>query len=161
MLDGGADGNYVGRRLVRMAVEDVGVADPRALQISLEAWQAYERLGSPEGELALANAAVYLACCAKSNAVYSAFSAVKKIIEQTGSLDVPIHLRNAPTTMMKNLGYGQGYRYDHDEQHAHAQGQQFLPDSLHNKQFYQPSDRGLEAKIAERLNALRTLKNND
>ena len=161
MLDGGADGNYVGRRLVRMAVEDVGVADPRALQISLEAWQAYERLGSPEGELALANAAVYLACCAKSNAVYSAFSAVKKIIEQTGSLDVPIHLRNAPTTMMKNLGYGHGYRYDHDEQHAHAQGQQFLPDSLHNKQFYQPSDRGLEAKIAERLKALRTLKNHD
>lgn len=155
MLDGGADGNYLGRRLLRMAVEDVGVADPRALQVSLEAWQAYERLGSPEGDLALANAAVYLACCSKSNSVYSAFKAVKQTIEQTGTLDVPMHLRNAPTKLMKELGYGEGYRYDHDEVNAHAQGQQCLPDRLKDKVFYQPTERGLEAKIAERLRTLR------
>ena len=115
MLDGGADGAYLGRRLLRMAIEDVGLADPRAQQIALEAWQSYERLGSPEGDLALANVAVYLACCSKSNAVYSAFKQVKQVIEQTGSLDVPLHLRNAPTKLMKELGYGAGYRYDHDE----------------------------------------------
>ena len=155
MLDGGADGNYLARRIVRMAVEDVGVADPRALQVSMEAWQAYERLGSPEGDLALANAVVYLACCSKSNSVYTALKAVKQIIEQTGTLDVPMHLRNAPTKLMKEIGYGEGYRYDHDEINAHAQGQQFLPDRLKDKVFYQPTERGLEAKIAERLRGLR------
>jgi putative ATPase len=155
MLDGGADGNYLARRIVRMAVEDVGVADPRALQVSIEAWQAYERLGSPEGDLALANAVVYLACCSKSNSVYTALKAVKQAIEQTGTLDVPMHLRNAPTKLMKEIGYGEGYRYDHDELNAHAQGQQFLPDRLKDKLFYQPTERGLEAKIAERLRGLR------
>lgn len=154
MLDGGADGAYLGRRLLRMAIEDVGLADPRAQQIALEAWQTYERLGSPEGDLALANVAVYLACCSKSNAVYSAFKHVKQVIEQTGSLDVPLHLRNAPTKLMKELGYGAGYRYDHDES-GHAQGQQFLPDKLKNTLFYEPTERGLEAKIAERLRILR------
>ena len=155
MLDGGADGNYLARRIVRMAVEDVGVADPRALQVSMEAWQAYERLGSPEGDLALANAVVYLACCSKSNSVYTALKAVKQTIEQTGTLEVPMHLRNAPTKLMKEIGYGEGYRYDHDEINAHAQGQQFLPDRLKDKLFYQPTERGLEAKIAERLRGLR------
>ena len=154
MLDGGADGAYLGRRLLRMAIEDVGLADPRAQQIALEAWQTYERLGSPEGDLALANVAVYLACCSKSNAVYSAFKQVKQVIEQTGSLDVPLHLRNAPTKLMKELGYGAGYRYDHDEG-GHAKGQQFLPDKLKNTLFYEPTERGLEAKIAERLRSLR------
>lgn len=154
MLDGGADGAYLGRRLLRMAIEDVGLADPRAQQIALEAWQTYERLGSPEGDLALANVAVYLACCSKSNAVYNAFKQVKQVIEQTGSLDVPLHLRNAPTKLMKELGYGAGYRYDHDEG-GHAQGQQFLPDKLKNTLFYEPTERGLEAKIAERLRSLR------
>ena len=155
MIDGGADGNYLARRLVRMAVEDVGVADPRALQVSMEAWQAYERLGSPEGDLALANAVVYLACCSKSNAVYTALKSVKQIIEQTGTLEVPMHLRNAPTKMMKELGYGEGYRYDHDETNANARGQQFLPDKLNGKLFYHPTERGLEAKIRERLRGLR------
>lgn len=155
MLDGGADGDYLARRLLRMAIEDIGLADPRAQQLALEAWQSYERLGSPEGYLALANVAVYLACCSKSNAVYSAFKEVKQTIEQTGSLEVPIHLRNAPTKLMKDLGYGAAYRYDHDEQGAHAKGQQFLPDRLKNTLFYQPTDRGLEAKIAERLRSLR------
>jgi putative ATPase len=138
-----------------MAVEDVGVADPRALQVSMEAWQAYERLGSPEGDLALANAVVYLACCSKSNAVYTALKSVKQIIEQTGTLEVPMHLRNAPTKMMKELGYGEGYRYDHDETNANARGQQFLPDKLNGKLFYHPTERGLEAKISERLRGLR------
>lgn len=155
MLDGGADGHYVARRLVRMAVEDIGIADPRALQLSMEAWQAYERLGSPEGDLALANAAVYLACCSKSNAVYTAFKAAKQAVEQHGTLDVPLHLRNAPTKLMKELGYGKEYRYDHDEPEAHARGQQFLPDKLKGQVFYQPTERGLEAKIAERLRGLR------
>lgn len=155
MLDGGADGNYLARRIVRMAVEDVGVADPRALQVSMEAWQAFERLGSPEGDLALANAVVYLACCSKSNSVYSALKAVKQSIEATGSLEVPMHIRNAPTKLMKELGYGEGYRYDHDEVNAHAQGQQFLPDKLKHTLFYRPTERGLEAKIAERLRGLR------
>ena len=154
MLDGGTDGNYLGRRLLRMAIEDIGLADPRAQQIALEAWQTYERLGSPEGDLALANVAVYLACCSKSNAVYSAFKQVQQTIEQTGSLEVPLHLRNAPTQLMKDLGYGTAYRYDHDEG-GHAKGQRFLPDRLKNTLFYQPTDRGLEAKIAERLRSLR------
>ncbi|MFO1374252.1 MAG: replication-associated recombination protein A [Agitococcus sp.] len=154
MLDGGADGDYLARRLLRMAIEDIGLADPRAQQLALEAWQSYERLGSPEGYLALANVAVYLACCSKSNAVYSAFKEVKQVIEQTGSLEVPIHLRNAPTKLMKELGFGASYRYDHDE-NGHAVGQQFLPDKLKNKLFYWPTERGLEGKIAERLKQLR------
>jgi putative ATPase len=155
MLDGGCDPGYVARRLLRMAVEDVGVADPRALQVALEGWQSYDRLGSPEGELALANVAVYLACCSKSNAVYAAWKAVRAVVEQTGSLEVPMHIRNAPTKLMKELGYGTGYRYDHDEPGAHATGQQFLPDRLHGRIFYEPTDRGLEARIGERLRQLR------
>ena len=154
MFDGGADGDYLARRLLRMAIEDIGLADPRAQQLALEAWQTYQRLGSPEGDLALANVAVYLACCSKSNAVYSAFKEVKQTIEQTGSLEVPMHLRNAPTKLMKEMGFGAGYRYDHDEG-GHAQGQQFLPDRLKNKVFYWPTERGLEAKISERLKQLR------
>ena len=155
MLDGGCDPGYVARRLLRMAVEDIGVADPRALQVAMEGWQAFDRLGSPEGELALANVAVYLACCSKSNAVYSAWKAVRGVVEQTGSLEVPMHIRNAPTKLMKDLGYGAGYRYDHDEPQAHAAGQQFLPDRLKGRIFYEPTERGLEAKIAERLRQLR------
>ena len=138
-----------------MAVEDIGVADPRALQVAMEGWQAFDRLGSPEGELALANVAVYLACCSKSNAVYSAWKAVRGVVEQTGSLEVPMHIRNAPTKLMKDLGYGAGYRYDHDEPEAHAAGQQFLPDRLKGRIFYEPTERGLEAKIAERLRQMR------
>ncbi len=155
MLDGGADAGYIARRVVRMAVEDVGLADPRALQISLEAWDAYERLGSPEGELALAQAVVYVAVAAKSNAAYLAFAAAKAAVEQHGSLEVPMHIRNAPTKLMKGLGYGAGYRYDHDEQAAHAAGQQFLPDTLVGQQFYAPTARGLEGKIGEKLARLR------
>jgi len=155
MLDGGCDQGYLGRRLLRMAVEDIGVADPRALQVALEGWQAFDRLGSPEGELALANVVVYLACCSKSNAVYTAYKQVKAVIEQTGSLEVPMHIRNAPTKLMKDLGYGDGYRYDHDEPGAHAAGQQFLPDRLHGQHFYHPTERGLERNIAERLRQLR------
>jgi putative ATPase len=151
MLDGGCDPGYVARRLLRMAVEDIGVADPRALQMAMEGWQAYDRLGSPEGELALANVAVYLACCSKSNAVYTAWKGVRRIVEETGTLEVPMHIRNAPTKLMKELGYGAGYRYDHDEPDAHAAGQQFLPDRLKGRVFYEPTERGLEAKIAERL----------
>jgi len=155
MLDGGADAGYIARRVVRMAVEDVGLADPRALQISLEAWDAYERLGSPEGDLALAQAVVYVAVAAKSNAAYLAFGAAKSAVEQHGSLEVPMHIRNAPTKLMKGLGYGAGYRYDHDEQAAHADGQQFLPDKLVGQQFYAPTTRGLEGKIGEKLARLR------
>jgi putative ATPase len=151
MLDGGCDPGYVARRLLRMAVEDIGVADPRALQMAMEGWQAYDRLGSPEGELALANVAVYLACCSKSNAVYTAWKGVRQAVEETGTLEVPLHIRNAPTKLMKDLGYGTGYRYDHDEPDAHAAGQQFLPDRLKGRIFYEPTERGLEAKIAERL----------
>ncbi len=151
MLDGGCDPGYVARRLLRMAVEDIGVADPRALQMAMEGWQAYDRLGSPEGELALANVAVYLACCSKSNAVYTAWKGVRRVVEETGTLEVPMHIRNAPTKLMKELGYGAGYRYDHDEPDAHAAGQQFLPDRLKGRVFYEPTERGLEAKIAERL----------
>ncbi len=155
MLDGGADAGYIARRVVRMAVEDIGLADPRALQISLEAWDAYERLGSPEGDLALAQAVVYVAVAAKSNAAYTAFGAARAAVEAHGSLEVPMHLRNAPTKLMKGLGYGEGYRYDHAEDAAHAAGQQFLPDALVGKQFYAPTTRGLEGKIGEKLAALR------
>ncbi|MDE2149688.1 MAG: replication-associated recombination protein A [Gammaproteobacteria bacterium] len=155
MLDGGVDPVYVARRVLRMASEDIGLADPRALAIARDAWDAYERLGSPEGELAIAQAVVYCAVAAKSNAVYRALGDARQAAERYGSLEVPLHIRNAPTRLMKNLGYGAGYRYDHDEGGAHAAGQQFLPDKLVGTRFYAPTGRGLEAKIAERLAQLR------
>ncbi len=155
MLDGGADPRYLARRVTRMAAEDIGLADPRALQLCLSAWDTYERLGSPEGELAIAEAIVFLAVGPKSNAVYAAFSEAKAAVEKYGTLEVPLHIRNAPTKLMKELDYGKGYRYDHDEAEAHAAGQQFLPDKLAGMEFYQPTQRGLEIKIAEKLAALR------
>lgn len=151
MLDGGCDAGYLARRLVRMATEDIGIADPRALQLAIDAWQAHDRMGSPEGDLALANAVVYLACAPKSNAVYRAFGEAKADVTQYGSLEVPLRLRNAPTTLMKNLGYGEGYRYAHDEPEAHAAGERYLPDDMPDKAYYQPVDRGLEIKIGEAL----------
>ncbi len=155
MLDGGVDPVYVARRLVRMSVEDIGLADPRAQRLCLDAWDTYERLGSPEGELALAVAVVYLAVASKSNAVYTAYHAVREAAERHGTLEVPVHLRNAPTRLMKELGYGKGYRYDHDEGDAHAAGQQFLPDALRGRRFYEPTARGFEARVGERLAQLR------
>jgi putative ATPase len=155
MLDGGCDPHYLARRLVRMAVEDIGLADPRALTMTLEAWQAYERLGSPEGELALAQAVVFLACAAKSNAVYVALAAARHDVEQHGSLEVPLHIRNAPTALMKRLGHGAAYRYAHDEPDAFAAGERYLPDSLAGRHYYEPTGRGMEAKIAEKLGELR------
>jgi putative ATPase len=155
MLDGGCDPRYLARRVTRMAIEDVGLADPRAQRLCLDAWETYERLGSPEGELAIAGAVVYLACAAKSNAVYAAYNAVRATVEQTGTLEVPMHLRNAPTKLMKELGYGKGYRYDHEETEAHAAGQQFLPDKLAGSTFYEPAPRGLEIRIGEKLAQLR------
>ena len=151
MLDGGAEPLYLGRRLVRMAIEDIGLADPRALEICLNACQTYERLGSPEGELAFANAVVYLAIAAKSNAVYMAYNQVKAFVAQDQSRPVPLHLRNAPTKLMKNLDYGKNYRYAHNEEWAYAAGEQYLPDGLEEVQFYQPTNRGLEGKISEKL----------
>lgn len=156
MLDGGADPRYLGRRLVRMASEDIGLADPRALRMALDAVETYERLGTPEGELALAQAVVYLAVAAKSNAVYEAYKAARAYVKEHGSAPVPIHLRNAPTKLMKELGYGRQYRYAHSEPHAYAAGEQYLPDGL-QADFYQPTDRGLEARIAEKLAFLRGL----
>lgn len=155
MIDGGVDAGYVARRLVRMAVEDIGLADPRAQSLCLEGWATYERLGSPEGELALAQAVVYLAVAPKSNAVYTAYNTVRALVEKTGSLEVPMHIRNAPTRLMKDIGYGDGYRYDHNEADANAAGQQFLPDALVGSEFYEPTPRGLEAKIGEKLAQLR------
>ena len=151
MLDGGAEPLYVGRRLVRMAIEDIGLADPRALEICLNACQTYERLGSPEGELALANAVVYLAIAAKSNAVYMAHNQVKAFVSQDQSRPVPLHLRNAPTKLMKNLDYGKDYRYAHNEEGAYAAGEQYLPDGIEDLKFYEPTNRGLEGKISEKL----------
>jgi putative ATPase len=155
MLDGGVDPVYVARRVLRMAVEDIGLADPRAQRLCLDAWDSYERLGAPEGELAIAVAVVYLAVAPKSNAVYAAYGAARAAVERHGSLEVPLHLRNAPTKLMKELGYGQGYRYDHEEPQGHAAGQQFLPDALLGTGFYAPTQHGLEAKIAEKLARLR------
>jgi putative ATPase len=155
MLDGGADPLYVGRRLIRMAVEDIGLADPRALRIALDAVATYERLGTPEGELALAQCVLYLAVAAKSNAVYTAYNDARSFIAQDGSRPVPMRLRNAPTKLMKSLGYGKGYRYAHDEPDAYAAGERYLPDDMPPTRFYAPTDRGLEARIAERLRALR------
>ena len=157
MLDGGVDPTYVARRVLRMSVEDIGLADPRAQAMCLDAWNTYDRLGSPEGELALAQAIVYLAIAAKSNAVYVAYKGARGAVEAHGSLEVPMHIRNAPTKLMKNLGYGSGYRYDHDEADAVAAGQQFLPDKLVGTEFYQPTPRGLEAKIGEKLSQLRAM----
>ena len=155
MLDGGVDAGYIARRVTRMAYEDIGLTDPRALQLALNAWEAYERIGSPEAELAIAEAIIYLAVAPKSNAVYTAFKAARAAVEEHGTLEVPLHIRNAPTKLMKDLGYGAGYRYDHEEADAHATGQQFLPDKLLGTRFYQPTARGLEAKIGEKLATLR------
>ncbi len=151
MLDGGCDPLYLARRVVRMAVEDIGLADPRALTMTLNAWDTYERLGSPEGELAIAEAVVYLACAPKSNAVYLALGNVKQEIKNTGSLEVPMHLRNAPTKLMKELGYGKGYRYAHDEPDAYAAGETYLPAEIGSARFYVPTTFGLEQRIAEKL----------
>ncbi|QDF96578.1 recombination factor protein RarA [Azoarcus sp. DD4] len=157
MLDGGADALYLGRRLVRMAVEDIGLADPRALEISLNACETYERLGSPEGELALAEATVFLACAAKSNAVYKAYNAARQFVAKDGSRPVPLHLRNAPTKLMKELGYGKAYRYAHDEAEAYAAGESYLPEGMTPPGWYQPTPRGMESKIADKLAHLREL----
>ena len=157
MLDGGCDPLYVARRVVRMASEDIGNADPRALEIALNAWQVQQRLGSPEGELAIAQAVVYLACAAKSNAVYVAFNQAMEVARKSGSLEVPVHLRNAPTRLMKELGYGKAYRYAHDEPGAYAAGERYLPDELGELQLYVPVERGLEIQIGEKLARLRDL----
>ena len=151
MLDGGCDPLYIARRLIRVASEDIGNADPRALQLTLNAWEVYERLGSPEGELAIAHAVVYLACAAKSNAVYKAFGAAMRDAREKGSLEVPMHLRNAPTGLMKNLGYGEGYRYAHDEQDAVALGESYFPEDMQSVKYYHPVARGLEIRIREKL----------
>lgn len=156
MIDGGADPRYLSRRIVRMAIEDIGLADPRATEIALNGADIYERLGSPEGELALAQAVVYLACAAKSNAVYNAYNAARRYAEEHGSAPVPLHLRNAPTKLMKQLGHGHAYRYAHDEPHGYAAGEHYFPDGLHPS-FYHPTDRGLEAKIQQKLAFLREL----
>ncbi len=157
MLDGGCDPLYLVRRVVRMASEDVGLADPRALALALDAWDVQERLGSPEGELAIAEAVVYLACAPKSNAVYAAFGAAMDEARTHGSLEVPLHLRNAPTHLMKGLGYGRDYRYAHDEPQAFAAGENYFPEALGRRCYYRPTDRGLESRIAERLAELRAL----
>ncbi|MES2217849.1 MAG: replication-associated recombination protein A [Pseudomonadota bacterium] len=157
MLDGGCDPRYLGRRMLRMASEDIGNADPRALSITLSACDVYERLGSPEGELALAQAVVYLAVAAKSNAVYAAYNAVKQDVKTLGSLEVPVHLRNAPTRLMKELGYGKEYRYAHDEPEAYAAGENYFPETMSPREYYHPVPRGLEIKIAEKLAHLKQL----
>ena len=157
MLDGGCDPLYLARRIVRIASEDVGNADPRALRLALDAWETQERLGSPEGELALAQAVAYLACAPKSNAVYTAYAAARQDAAASGSLDVPLHLRNAPTRLMKNLDYGKAYRYAHDEPDAYAAGENYFPEELGQRQYYRPVLRGLEIKIAEKLERLREL----
>jgi putative ATPase len=157
MIDGGCDPLYSARRVVRMASEDIGNADPRGLQLALDAWQTYERLGSPEGELAIAQAVVYLASTAKSNAVYMAYKQAMADAKGSASLDVPEHLRNAPTQLMKDLGYGKDYRYAHDEEDAFAAGESYFPDEMGERLYYQPVDRGLELKIKEKLDRLREL----
>ena len=155
MLDGGCDPIYIARRVVRMASEDIGNADPRGLEVALNAWQVYERLGSPEGELAIAQAVVYLASAPKSNAVYAAYKLAMKTARESGSLDVPMHLRNAPTTLMKEMDYGKGYRYAHQEENAYAAGETYFPEALNEPIFYEPVKRGLELKIGEKLAYLR------
>jgi putative ATPase len=158
MLDGGCDPVYIARRVVRMASEDIGLADPRALGLTLDAWEAYDRLGSPEGELAIGEAVVYLACAPKSNAVYVAMGQAVQDVEQFGTLEVPARLRNAPTRLMKELGHGQGYRYAHDEPDAYAAGERYLPDELPDRRYYRPAPRGLEIRIGEALTRLRAKK---
>jgi putative ATPase len=157
MLDGGCDALYLARRIVRMASEDIGNADPRALTLCMNAWDAQERLGSPEGELTLAQAVVYLACAPKSNAVYMAYNQARHDAQEYGSLDVPLHLRNAPTKLMKELGYGHRYRYAHDEPDGYAAGERYFPEEMPERRYYQPVPRGLEIKIAEKLAHLREL----
>ncbi len=157
MLNGGCDPLYIARRVVRMASEDIGNADPRALQLALNAWDVVQRLGQPEAELALAQAVVYLACAAKSNAVYTAWKAAQQDARQSASLEVPLHLRNAPTQLMKELGYARQYRYAHDEEQAYAAGEEYFPQPLHGRRYYHPVPRGLEISIGEKLAALREL----
>ncbi len=156
MLDGGADPRYIARRVVRMAVEDIGLADPRGLEIALAAAETYERLGSPEGELAIAQAVVYLAVAPKSNALYIAYNAARAFVQGDASRPVPMHLRNAPTRLMKDLGYGAGYRYAHDEPEGYAAGERYFPEGLAAQRFYEPRDQGVEARIRERLAQLRS-----
>jgi len=158
MLDGGVDPNYLARRLTRMAVEDVGLADPRALQMAIDAWQTYDRLGSPEGDLALAQLVIYLASTAKSNAAYMAFNAAKRDVREYGTQEVPLHIRNAPTKLMKELGYGKGYQYDHDADGGIALDQTGFPDAMGERIYYQPVPRGLELKLKEKLDALRAAR---
>src|SRR5258707_8109406 len=157
MLDGGVDPRYLARRMIRMASEDIRLADPRALEVTLNAAEVYERLGSPEGELALAECVIYLAIAAKSNAVYTAFGAARAFIAEDGTRPVPLHIRNAPTKLMKNLGYGKDYRYAHDEDEGYAAGETYWPEGMERPHWYQPTDRGLEAKIREKLQHLRAL----
>ena len=157
MLDGGCDPLYIARRVVRMATEDIGNADPRGIQIALNAWDVQQRLGSPEGELAIAQALVYLACAPKSNAVYTAYNQAMDTVKATPAYDVPMHVRNAPTTLMKNLDYGKEYRYAHDEPNAYAAGENYFPEELKDTQFYHPTERGMELKIREKLEYLRSL----
>ena len=161
MLDGGCDPLYIARRVVRMASEDIGNADPRGLELSMNAWQAYERLGSPEGELAIAQAVIYLASAPKSNAVYTAYKLAMKDAKESGSLDVPLHLRNAPTSLMKKLDYGKDYRYAHQEEGAYAAGETYFPEEIGERIYYEPVPRGLEIKIGEKLAHLRSLDQKD
>ena len=157
MLDGGADPRYIARCLVRASVEDIGLADPRALRVALDASETYERLGSPEGELALGQAALYLACAPKSNSAYVAYNKTRSVISGDKSRRVPEHLRNAPTRLMKELGFGRDYRYAHDDPEAYAAGENYFPEGMPATRFYEPSTRGFEGKIAERLAHLREL----
>jgi len=159
MLDGGADPRYMARRFIRMASEDIGLADPRALRLALDAAEVYERLGTPEGELALAECVVYLAVAPKSNAVYKAFNEAKAFVKKDGTRPVPMHLRNAPTKLMKELDYGKGYRYAHDEAGGFAAGERYLPDGMAGPDFYRPVERGLEIRIADKLRELKKLNN--
>jgi putative ATPase len=160
MLDGGCDPLYIARRVVRMASEDIGNADPRALRLALDAWEVQERLGSPEGELATAQAIIFLACAPKSNAVYKAFSEVMEEVRNSPSREVPLHLRNSPTKLMKDLEFGKEYRYAHDEPDAYAAGENYFPDGMRAKNYYRPVNRGLEIKIAEKLAQLKDLDKN-
>jgi len=157
MIDGGCDPLYIARRVVRMASEDIGNADPRGIRLALDAWETQERLGSPEGELAIAQAILFLACAPKSNAVYMAYNEAMADVKTQGSLEVPLHLRNAPTRLMKNLDYGKQYRYAHDEPDAYAAGVNYFPDAMPPRQYYRPVNRGLEQSISEKLERLRRL----
>ena len=158
MLDGGADPAYLARRLTRMAIEDIGLADPRALQMAIDAWETFDRLGAPEGELALAQVAIYLASTAKSNAAYAAWNAARADVREFGSLEVPLHIRNAPTKLMKSLGYGKDYQYDHDREGGIALDQTGFPDAIGEKTYYQPTGRGMEGKLKDKLDALRAAR---